>query len=111
NVIGIARLYAATLDHVLDIMENTPIENGQSSRMGWRKSKNGPATAQLRDRLAPETPCPVCEALAEFEQEYTGIFSRYLNDDRFQTAFRQSEGVCLPHLRQILAGLDAEQAR
>lgn len=115
NVIGIARLYAATLNTVLDIMDQAPETGNGSSASGLlanlRKPRDHGTAERLADLLEPEANCPICDALEEFEAEYTGIFKRYLNDERFQSAFRASDGLCLPHFRQVIRQMNGDEAR
>lgn len=111
NVIGITRLYVATLNEVLDIMERTPVaDTPKSGLSGWLRPKEA-ATDDLAAKLKAETICPVCAALEEFEQEYVGIFGRFMGDARFQAALRESEGLCLPHFRQVIGQLNGDEAR
>jgi hypothetical protein len=112
NVIGVARLYIATLNEVIGIMEQTPVADApKSSLTNWLRSNNQPESDSLAAKLEAEITCPVCDALEEFEQEYVGIFSRYMRDDRFQNTLRESEGLCLPHFRQVIGQLSGEDAR
>ena len=112
NVIGVARLYVATLDAVLGIMEQTPVADAPKPGLGnWLRPNGQSETDTLSAKLQADIPCPVCDALVEFEQEYVGIFSRYMGDDRFQAALRESEGLCLPHFRQIIGQLQGDDAR
>jgi len=112
NVIGIARLYVATLNEVLGIMEQTPVTNAPKIGLGtWLRPKDRAETAGLADSLEAETICPVCAALEEFEQEYAAMFSRFMRDARFQAGLRESDGLCLPHFRQVLRRLSGDDVR
>jgi len=101
NVLGIAKLYAATLDEVLTILDDQPPMTPPPSRLG-RFLGNGVQESKLADALEPRAECMVCAGADEREAEYLRIFSQSLNDERFMTIFIASDGLCLPHLRQAL---------
>ncbi|MAS37098.1 MAG: hypothetical protein CL610_24070 [Anaerolineaceae bacterium] len=107
NVLGIAKLYAATIGEVLSIIESTPVQSDASavrpSRLERLLNTERRGSAQpLADRLEPEGRCMVCERIDEREADYVQIIDQYLTDGRFQAAFEQSDGLCLPHFRHVL---------
>ena len=103
NVIGIARLYRDTLDEVLRLIDQTPLETTEPPRvqrlMGTPAKAN---SAALADALEPREGCVACEKMNEYEAEYVRIFGKYIHDTRFQEAYRESQGICLPHFRHVL---------
>ncbi len=101
QVLGVAILQDAALDEVLKLIAANPAQV-QSTLSRWLgpTAKNSPAA--LADKLEPERSCPVCDTLAAAELRYLEAVSDYLNDDRFQAAFRDSAGLCLPHFRTAL---------
>jgi hypothetical protein len=104
NVLGVAKLYAATLDEALRILEQTALTDAPQSTLS-RLFNNGERrvdSSPLADQLEPTADCMICERIDERESDYIGIFGQYALDSRFQAAFSQSDGVCLPHLRQLL---------
>jgi hypothetical protein len=107
NVLGIAKLYAATLGEVLAIIDSTPIQSAPAQSrierliIGERRS----GAAPLADELEPAAGCMVCERIDEREAVYAAMFDRFRLDERFRTAFDQSDGLCLPHFRTILRAL------
>lgn len=101
QVLGIAILQDAALDAVLKIIEANPAQ-AQSALSRWLGSNARTTLSALADRLEPERPCPVCESVAEAEKMYLDTLNTYLTDERFQTAFRDSAGLCLPHFRAAL---------
>ncbi|NOZ05025.1 MAG: hypothetical protein GXP41_01555 [Chloroflexi bacterium] len=65
---------------------------------------SGPANNDfLPASLVPRGPCRVCELGDRTEATYLSWLLRSLSDDDFQEAYRTSDGLCLPHLRQALA--------
>jgi hypothetical protein len=110
NVLGIAKLYAATLDEVLAILDDPPAEAQSPSRLE-RLPGNGASPSNLADALEPRAECMVCAGADERETEYLRILSISLDDQRFMTAFVDSDGLCLPHLRQALRSVQVPAQR
>lgn len=122
NVIGIARLYREALDDLLKILDDDR-NNGagrarpasspqQPARQGlFRRKTADVGGAALADQLEPQTGCIACERLDDYEAMYLDMFNRYLSDARFVEAFRQSSGVCLPHLRLALRRVESAADR
>ena len=52
--------------------------------------------------LVPRGPCRVCELGDKTEATYLNWLRRSLADDDFRQAYRDSDGLCLPHLRQAV---------
>mgnify|MGYP006283833237 CR=1 FL=1 len=48
--------------------------------------------------------CPACDRHEEFERHYLSVLRRYWDRRELEEAFKQSEGLCLPHYRRLLAG-------
>jgi hypothetical protein len=107
NVIGIARLYRDTLDELLRILDETPVSAADQPRL--QRLLGAPPRADsspLADALEPAADCAACERMIEFEKSYLDTFSKYLTDERFAAAYRESQGVCLPHFRLMLRHMD-----
>jgi hypothetical protein len=110
NVIGIARMYRETLDDILAILDGAPVKTVEPPRL--QRLLGAPARADggsLADQLEPSARCIACERLEEFEAVYIDMFNRYLNDERFLSAFRASQGLCLPHFRQALRRVESPE--
>lgn len=103
NVLGISKLYAATLGEVLAIIEAAPLpEAPQPSRLE-RLLNSGPKNSNpLADQLEPEERCMVCVRIDEREADYAAMFDQFMNEARFRQTFDESDGLCLPHLRTVL---------
>jgi hypothetical protein len=114
NVLGIAKLYAATLEEVLSIIETTSIQAAPQAKSKLERllsSERRSSAAPLAEQLEPTARCMVCERLDERESDYIQIFDQYLLDSRFRQAFDDSDGLCLPHFRHLLRHLtDAARA-
>jgi hypothetical protein len=103
HALGIAILYEAAVDEVLKAMDQVPLGIDPQSGLGRLLGSAGkPNASSLADRLEPTGACRICELLADSEKQYLHILGDYLGDDRMLEAFRCSDGLCLPHFRQIL---------
>ena len=104
NALSVAVLYDAVVDELMRISLQVPADRGRSRRRG--------AGSALADALAPTQPCPACALRDDAEKRYLQILGEYVSEARFGDAFRQSDGLCLPHFRGALEGAhDAESAR
>lgn len=103
NALGIAILYEAAVDEVLKTIDRVPLGVDPQSGLGRLLGSAGkPNASLLADRLEPAGMCRICELLADSEKQYLHILSDYLGDERMLEAFRSSDGLCLPHFRQLL---------
>ncbi len=103
--LGIAILYEAALDEVLQIMEETADQEAASGRglLGLRRRSD--EQSLLAERLEPDEPCIVCRLVAGAERRYIQALGQYVADSRLRDAYLSSEnGLCLPHFRQALLG-------
>lgn len=87
--LGAALLYQGALDEVLKILK------ADDKKLFARKN--------IAEKLAPQNECLVCHAQNRSEKMYIEIFTQSLSDEKFQTAYRHSDGLCLPHVRQALS--------
>jgi hypothetical protein len=103
NVLGISKLYAATLGEVLSIIEAAPLPEAQPQSRLERLLNSGPRNNNpLADQLEPSERCMVCERIREREADYAAMFDQFMNEARFRQTFDSSDGLCLPHLRTVL---------
>ncbi|HEY3229453.1 MAG TPA: DUF6062 family protein [Roseiflexaceae bacterium] len=69
----------------------------------WTGGTNGRV-----DALTPQQPCPACARRQRTDQIYVDALLQHLGDDDLLPRFRDSAGLCLPHLRLALErALDA----
>jgi hypothetical protein len=99
SALSIAILYRAALEEALHILGDSP-DGGD--RPGLARLLAGGAGAQVADQLEPAADCPACHLLLESEAYYVQVLGRHLSDDQLAEAYRRSEGLCLPHVRQVL---------
>jgi hypothetical protein len=109
SVLAVGILYDAALDEVLRIMDGTPPAERPA---GLARLLSSGGSSALADALEPQKPCPACVVRDDAEKRYLQVIGGYMSEARFGGAFRQSEGLCLPHFRGALAAArDVEQAR
>jgi hypothetical protein len=102
GAVGVAILYQATVDEVLKIMEHAPSKSPNSFGLSRLLKDNTVKADLLSDDLQPTVACMVCHLLSSSEQDYVGVFSRYIGDTPLQEAYKVSDGFCLPHFRLVL---------
>jgi hypothetical protein len=97
NTLAVAILYDQVLDEVMQIAAQTPSER----QAAWARLLNS-GSNPLADALAPQKPCCVCDIRDRAEGRYLQVIGEYVGEARMQAAFRQSDGLCLLHLRGAL---------
>lgn len=103
GALAIAVLYKATVDEVLKVMAQSTVDGQSQSGFARLLNANGGARGiNLADQLEPQGPCMACQLLADSEERYVQVMIQHLADARLQEAYRTSEGLCLPHFRQVL---------
>jgi hypothetical protein len=55
-----------------------------------------------RSPLEPDAPCVVCAVMDKSETVYLKTLSEQFGNPKLQNAFRQSDGLCLPHFRKLI---------
>lgn len=96
HVLNIAILCSQVLDEVQNIAASP-----NRPSLGRLRNKS-----TLADAFEPIAPCAACERMKEAEAAYIEIIGKHIGDSRLQVAFRESSGLCLPHVRQVLRFLD-----
>jgi hypothetical protein len=107
HVLGVALIYESVLARLQpDVAKarhnaRPGFFAGITARLGRRPS--GKACGLLQ----PEGACPVCRERDESERVLIAVLGEGLAEaaDDFRTAFRRSDGLCLPHLRRALCTL------
>jgi hypothetical protein len=106
--LSVAALFKSALDEVVKMMQSPTLGTSASRVNQWLHRSHDD---QLADRLEPEAPCMMCVNVQEAEDRYVQTFAKCWSEEALQTAFRASDGLCLPHLRQVLRRLDTARAR
>jgi hypothetical protein len=107
SVLGVAMLYEAAIDEVLAIAEQVQTAGLPPTVLSRLLNKLGDANSgrgvsPLSSALEPTGPCIVCDLLAQSEKDYAKALGQYASDTSMETAYRGSDGLCLPHFRQAL---------
>jgi hypothetical protein len=90
SALGIAVLYEGLVRNMLNDMGEVKPDSGRRQ------------IAQAAQALKPHGPCPACTHRATAESHLLRNFLENMAQDDFANGFRQSAGLCLPHLRQAL---------
>jgi hypothetical protein len=70
----------------------------------WKEIANDDGHVEAVTNLLPKHEhCPACEALKKEEKAQVERFLEYISTPDGQAFYRQSLGLCLPHLRAVLA--------
>jgi len=102
GVLNITVLYSAALDEVQETLNGAADGKANSS---WLKRLRGGKEADasmLAESLEAKQKCPACELLKETERFYIQTVSQYAGERKFEAVYRGSDGLCLPHFRQVL---------
>lgn len=100
--LGTTILYRATIKEVLKVIQQSVNQPPMVKKLVRRTGRG----AALADALEPVAPCFVCKLLSVAEPTYIQIFAQSLSDEKFVAAYRDSDGLCLPHFRHLLRRVD-----
>jgi len=90
------------VQNVLAVLENARLEPAGPAQF-FRRTQPA-ATAELAADLAPQVPCPICVQAEAVESALIATLVEGLpGENGLLEAYRASEGLCLPHLRQALS--------
>jgi hypothetical protein len=93
DALGQAILYQDLVKDAIKRIE----ENGQNSG------------SQLTNALEPVAACPACLIEEAALERILGTITVALRNEDFVTEFKQSSGLCLPHLQRLLPKLDRKR--
>ena len=92
---------------ILDESSTIQFSRLETTVSGWFGGKD----TRLADKLESETPCLACASLVRAEAQYIDTFADYWHDTAIQEAYQQSDGLCLPHFREVLRRISAPNER
>lgn len=78
----------------------------QRLRQAFQVERRAPSPADL----APRQTCPACRVREDTERIYGETLLAHLADAELRADLARADGLCLPHLRQVLAMADREAA-
>jgi hypothetical protein len=104
DAMGTAIIHRDVMTKIADTLATTQYRSvslGDVLRqaLGSGPGANGNGRA---DALAPQQPCPACVRRAGMDLAYIDVLLRHLTEDELLPCFRESAGLCLPHLRLAL---------
>jgi hypothetical protein len=106
--LGVSIIARDVLREVLKTMEerhwpsfpSTPLARVQEA---LDPEGNRSPTIQLVSKLTAQTTCPVCVRTKEMEEiYYHALLDNLLGEEGLLTLYSASDGLCLPHFRQVL---------
>lgn len=95
SVLGITILHAAVMDELLKTAE----ANRGGSAFGRLL---GSGSSNLANRLEPTGECMACQALERAESQHVNSIAEFITEQQLYDAYATSDGLCLPHFRQVL---------
>jgi hypothetical protein len=96
SVLGITILHAAVMD---ELLKTAAEPNRAASAFGRLRGSSG---SSLANRLEPTGECMACQALERAESQHVTSIAEHISDQRLYDAYAASDGLCLPHFRQVL---------
>lgn len=96
SVLGITILHAAILD---ELVKTSAEPNRASAAFGRLRGNSG---STLANKLEADSQCMACAALERAEGQHTHTIAEYISDEKLNEAYAASDGLCLPHFRQVL---------
>jgi hypothetical protein len=99
--LGVAIVYQNLVKDLIEILE-IPASAAPRGRGNRR---------QTATRLAASARCPACRTEDEAIERYSLTLLAHLDQPELAGAYAQAGGLCLPHLRTVLAQADDTQAR
>jgi hypothetical protein len=89
------------------VPQSMPLWRRLTGWVAWRWSSQRqqvtPYLPVLLARLTPAAECPACEAVTLAETAAKEWLARCAADTEFRASYAASDGLCLPHLRGVLA--------
>jgi hypothetical protein len=92
----------AALDEVLTVIERTELKSPARGFAQLLDNRERLDAAPLAEALQPVQTCRACEMMAESEERNLAAFVSTFDDERLQNAYRDSQGLCLPHFQMAL---------
>ncbi len=105
----VGRVLATLRDH-LPSLSASPQSRTERFHRAWAKFRRSLPAGRLAEKLRPLAPCRACQR-GEMNAQYNlERLIRNLAEPEFVERYRESDGLCLPHLRQALAMADDRAA-
>ncbi|MDX1412779.1 MAG: DUF6062 family protein [Candidatus Promineifilaceae bacterium] len=116
--LGIAIVHRDLLNTIREQLNNTDFDKSQSRKIRSLVAdaispENNKARSTKSARFLPaKEPCPACKNRDKMEELALKSIDDALkkSDQEMEAALRESDGLCLPHLRQALESTGSQQA-
>lgn len=110
---NIAVLQQAVIDELITILEQNPVEAGNSSNKGlFGNGQDRKRGHQLAESLQPSESCFCCTTLNAKEETYCAAIGEFMPERTFEESYRGSDGLCLKHFSQTIRAVNrAEHLR
>ena len=113
--LGVALILRDVLGSIRTKLAAAQRESTTPSPRRWLEAWRTPpqeSGAAFLEALDPEAPCPLCLNAEEIEGATLRTLRQHLlADDGLLEPYAGSDGLCRPHLRQALAGMEEESAQ
>ncbi len=106
-VLGTAQMYR---DVIRSVDRELRGQSFQGRGMGGRMASLLGGNAAASPVRQPTLPCPACAVLEETKTRLIRTLVKGLADEPFRNAHAESDGLCLPHLRNALAMASSREA-
>jgi hypothetical protein len=103
---AIAFLNEVLVSALIDALDSVASPQSAQSRLTRLLGFPLDAAARTAQALSPEKPCMVCEALHQNEARYLDVLAEALGEVGALQRYGESDGLCLPHFRQLIANAD-----
>jgi hypothetical protein len=103
GAVGVAILMRDVVKTALRATDEAVGSKPQSAWSSLLRGSNGGDLKETAGMLAPQTRCPICVQVEKLEERLMLTLLDYLAaDPDLAAAYRASQGICLPHFRQML---------
>ncbi len=103
---GLTILYHHLLTEFIDAFARSiaaaPVSSGGRRMLALLGGQSHPGAREIREWLAPRTPCPACTDQWETESRYTWSAAQALPDHDFRARYEGSLGLCVRHLAAVM---------
>jgi len=100
SVPGSAIIHRDLIQSLINGLNNE--SNLTGTQHNWLKELLNMEDQHHNPILPPANPCPACVLVYQNEQLNIDVLLENWDDDILRTAFKESSGLCLPHLRMVL---------
>lgn len=106
GALGVTILMDSVVRKLLDVVDDHATDATTSPFDQLRNAIKMPrtdASDALISELSPQIPCPVCSDTELHEKSYADVLLTHMVEPKsLAEAFRQSDGLCLPHFKYVL---------